>query len=188
MFKRAAIATSVNAWGWQPHHTVITLCIFSHSISLSICVCVCTYRLRIGHLAGALLPLWVLSCAPSPHPESWQGEQSVPAQRKPAFACDKPLSFIIPRRREPMQTWTVSGRTKNTPHQMPPTALGSWTYCAMFTLPRKRQKKKKKSAWVSADDRQILGGAAVAVGVPCGRGICLNKTHVFKTEMIFAST
>lgn len=43
MFKRAAIATSVNAWGWQPHHTVITLCIFSHSISLSICVCVCVY-------------------------------------------------------------------------------------------------------------------------------------------------
>lgn len=43
MFKRDAIATSVKAWGWRRHHTVITLCIFSYSISLSICVCVCVH-------------------------------------------------------------------------------------------------------------------------------------------------
>lgn len=61
--KRDGVAKGDRAWGWQLHHTLITLCIFSLSIFLPVRVCLCMWAL--GHaplpLFGAQLRLYPLT-------------------------------------------------------------------------------------------------------------------------------
>lgn len=119
MWKRDTIATSVKAWGWQRHHTVIILCIFSHSISLSMSerVFVCVCRLCIGHLAELCCHFWFWAAALSSNPEYWQGEQSVLTQRKPAVACDSLYPLSYPENGSQCKPGQCRG-DKNTLHQM----------------------------------------------------------------------
>lgn len=147
MWKRDTIATSVKAWGWQRHHTVITLCIFSHSISLSmservfVCVCVdCVLATWLSSAAtfGFELRLYLLTQNTDKVSNLFSLRESLPL---PVTAF---ILYHIQKMGANANLDSVGG-TKNTLHQMTPTALGSCTCCAMFALHRK---SKNLQVWV----------------------------------------
>lgn len=139
---------------------------------MSECVCLCVCRLCIGHLAELCCHFWCWAAALSSYPEYWQGEQSVLAQRNPAFACD--FAFILYHIQKTGANANLDsvGETKNTLYQMTPTALGSCTCCAvMFTLHRKY---KNLHGW------QLLGDADPAFNMPfaVSNTLCISSVNL----------
>lgn len=116
------VCLQARVWGWQRHHTLITLCIFSLTIFLPVCVHACLCLPALGHalppLFGAQLRLYPLT------------QNTVNTSNLVPYSGSLPRlwqSLWYPKKTrdsQPMQTLTTSQGTKNTFFQITHSAHG----------------------------------------------------------------
>ena len=120
--ERDGVSTGERVWGWQRHHTLITLCIFSLTIFLPVCVHACLCMPALGH---ALPPLFGAQLRLYPLTQNTVNTSNLVAHSGSLHRLWQSLRYPKKTRdSQPMQTLTTSQGTKNTLFQITHTAHG----------------------------------------------------------------